>query len=93
MKALLLAAALANHDPAVGWPPPARYDHYYPGQLIVQMVDPSTFVRYCGRNAEACSFPRGAQCLVILPQGSPYVANLLRHERGHCNGWGRDHED
>ena len=81
--------------------PPAEYDRPYTGRLTVLKEDSYLLIRHvCNDtpNPVACSFRtydtvsgETLSCLILL---GPKVHNderALRHEIGHCNGWGGDH--
>jgi hypothetical protein len=81
--------------------PPAELDHYYEGDLTIKIVDSLEELReVCqldGENLLACSTRNRASCIIVLVKDevmrkrSWTTGMLLRHEMGHCNGWGADH--
>jgi hypothetical protein len=81
--------------------PPAEYDHYYEGDLTIKIVDSLEELReVCqleGSQLLACSTRNHSSCIIvmvkdeIMRQRSWTTGMLLRHEMGHCNGWGADH--
>jgi hypothetical protein len=81
--------------------PPAEYDHYYEGDLTIKIVDSlEELHEVCqleGDKLLACSTHNHSSCIIVLVkdevmrQRSWTTGMLLRHEMGHCNGWGGDH--
>jgi len=85
--------------------PPLQYDKPYTGGMLVirvghteeemKILCPMEFK--FGYPRLACSFHRPGVCVIIVASDEmirkygldPDVA--LRHEHGHCNGWGNDH--
>jgi hypothetical protein len=85
--------------------PPVQYDHPFDGILTVRRLSESDIVKVCDvRPVEypthlGCAFPGGRKphCLIyivnddVLASYGQNAKALLRHETGHCNGWGADH--
>jgi|SRR6516162_1137213 hypothetical protein len=81
--------------------PPAEFDHYYEGDLTIKIVDTlQELHEVCqldGENLLACSTRNHSSCIIVMVkdevmrQRSWTTGMLLRHEMGHCNGWGGDH--
>jgi len=81
--------------------PPVEYDHDYDGDLTIKMVDSIEELRaLCKVDAPqmlACSMHNSRSCLIIMVKDEVTRTRgwttglLLRHEIGHCNGWGGDH--
>jgi hypothetical protein len=91
------------------WAPPARYDHPYPGALIVHKIPQSQLPAACkalfarhnvsGRafgDIRGCS-AQGEKGWEVITIDKTYKKAtpdaVLRHETGHCNGWPSDHPD
>jgi hypothetical protein len=86
--------------------PPEKFDHFYPGDLTIMMVNTVDDLRAaCGLDAQAhpnllaCSIRKSSACLIIMVKDEVMRQHgwntglLLRHEIGHCNGWvGHDGE-
>jgi hypothetical protein len=86
--------------------PPLHFDRPYTGGMLVirRGNDPEQMKILCpmqppfGYPRLACSYSRPGACVIILASDEmiravgidPDVA--LRHEHGHCNGWGNDHK-
>jgi hypothetical protein len=82
--------------------PPVEFDHPYQGVLTIKIIATLDELRdICpGRMPVACSERArdGSSCTIwrlpdwqIETQHDEPVAVLMRHEIGHCNGWGDDH--
>lgn len=82
--------------------PPIEHDHPYAGKLKlirvktekeVSALCPATTFRY----KLGCAYPATQSCRVIivgdgvLEKAGYTYETVLRHELGHCNGWGGDH--
>jgi hypothetical protein len=111
---MILALALVSNV-AWEWNPPARYDHPYPGTMIVRLVHPRDVPAACralfaraGRDDlkrqvtptnRGCAYWSGDvnTCWIVAvdrptPDGRTTEA-VIRHERGHCNGWHHSHPE
>jgi hypothetical protein len=89
------------------WNPPARYDVPFPGAMHVYRMHPrevpaacgNLFARYglniqTGPMQRGCAAYEGNKCEIVTIDRPAYGTTpeaVLRHERGHCNGWGADH--
>ncbi len=101
--ALALAARAQTMNRDYPILPPVEYDHTYTGQLKVNVVRTTAEIRsHCNlpetSGALACSFRRAESCTIfILPEQELYrrgwdAKHVMRHEHGHCLGWGGDHK-
>jgi len=101
--ALLLALVPAAQAQVI---PPAQYDRPYGGSLTVNTVPTQrALAEICPQaaartpNMIGCAWrsPDGSQCRITLVSDAVLVAlgstraRILRHERGHCNGWPGHH--
>ena len=94
---------LRNNNPEWRTPkyfilPPVEYDHYYEGDLTIQIVQTLDELRTaCGKPTLACAFPFEKSCVIIMVDDVVMRTRgwntgvVLRHEIGHCNGWPEDH--
>lgn len=96
LMGVYLTPALAGGVPTV---PPAHYDHPHPDMLVIER-SPAEVDRICraiGAHSRsnsrivACAPIGKARCAIVIPVSHPQKAALVRHERGHCNGWPADH--
>jgi len=81
--------------------PPVEYDHLYDGDLTIKMVDTLEELHEICEITDpkllACSRRNEWSCVIIMVkdeimrQRNWTTGMLLRHEIGHCNGWGADH--
>jgi len=81
--------------------PPAEYDRFYEGDLTIKMVDTlEELHKLCqidNPKLLACSQRNQWSCVIVMVRdevmrGRNWTTGLLlRHEIGHCNGWGADH--
>lgn len=93
-------AAVFEH-PAQGaeWEmPPARYAGALKLPMEVRYRPASTFALYCGREADrdwigGCTVIANGRCYVTIREELPALDKIAvqAHERGHCNGWPRNH--
>lgn len=78
--------------------PPARFDHPYEGSVVIQTLQPANAYSVCAHNgapADGCSWvTKSRACVVVLPNNLSALERerFVRHELGHCNGWGANHE-
>lgn len=85
------------------WNPPVRFDHAYSGRTIYT-YGKSNYPWRCWAFAYACTYanyPAVGRCTMHMPYRDEVIAGvkfdltswyrLLRHERGHCNGWAPGH--
>jgi hypothetical protein len=85
--------------------PPVEHDHQYEGDLTITIVDTlEALYTICLHSPVtkpyllACSWRNDKSCLVVMVKDEVMRTRgyntglLLRHEIGHCNGWGREHE-
>ena len=103
-SAFCLAIAVMTANPvAAGSPlePPARFDFPYTGKLTLHKIDKPDVWLQCsdmGRevvrhDAAGCAIVGDGECTIYLAtktRRAP-VAEVLRHELAHCNGWPGDH--
>lgn len=68
--------------------PPARYD-YEPKEYYVRNFAPAELDAWCGARAKACTFFKTIYIRNDLPV--QWRACVLRHEKGHVNGWPATH--
>jgi hypothetical protein len=93
------SSAHAQGSPFAAVLPPAEFDHQFRGTLTVKRLPDGEALAAACRTKErfACTFPKGASCVIYMrsdadirdARWSPQI--VLRHEIGHCNGWGKDH--
>jgi hypothetical protein len=100
--AVLLATTLRAE-----WNPPARYDHPFNGRTEVRYMAPRDVPAACrkmlkGHNIavtqqqRGCAIRYGKVCKIIAidrPYYGTTPAAVVRHERGHCNGWHHSHPE
>jgi hypothetical protein len=106
LAALSVSAALTTGAAASPLEPPERFDHPYPGDVQINLMD-SRFVgkkcrEWCaGRSpadAVGCAWvadDSARTCVVVIAartKKAPIEA-ILRHEIAHCNGWPADHPE
>lgn len=78
-----------------GYLPPREYDHPYYGKLDVQIVTASRARELCPRFGVACVVEQSPSLCIIVVNGeyARWLARIVRHEVGHCNGWPSTHPD
>src|SRR5262249_33665765 len=102
LKRLWLANSPPEPPPRSADLPPEEFDHPYKGKLTIMRL-PLKDVRLRCANAItvmpgpvlACArvSADGSDCTIFLPSDDVIRASgkipdeVLRHERGHCNGW------
>ena len=102
----VLAIGSANAQYGLQTLPPVKFDHPYAGKLTIKVMPndqamwaacPRSIAKYGA--SSGCAFPSVGSCLIYVRDqawyrkqgGIGYYNALLRHEIGHCNGWGADH--
>jgi hypothetical protein len=84
--------------------PPVEYDHPFDGKATIYYATDEIW-NPCGKTRKdypdgdlaGCAWPHDGQCTIIIAPLkilrkyglTPRI--VLRHELGHCNGWGQDH--
>jgi hypothetical protein len=102
-----LVAPERLYDAQATWDPPARYDKPFPGRTVVRQLPPRQVANACrelfgargldiavGLAQRGCAVHLGDQCQIISIDRPAYGTTpeaVIRHERGHCNGWPADH--
>jgi hypothetical protein len=83
--------------------PPVEYDHPYKGKLTVETVATRAQLQGVCAAAQAwslaCAFPSAdfSSCRIVIVDDKIiremgwWREAIMRHEIGHCNGWGSDH--
>ena len=76
--------------------PPSRFDHEPAMHYEVRYRLASVFKMYCGTSHHkvgGCTVVENGVCYVTIREelGARDRADVLRHEKGHCNGWSRNH--
>ncbi len=79
--------------------PPKEYDRPYAGKLEIVTTDLEKMKTLCPntRGPMACTWLYSDRCVIYITSDdivrkrrlTPEM--VLRHEMGHCNGWGPDH--
>src|SRR5262245_56139379 len=96
---LIASAAQAQSPRTIIWLhsiPPVEFDKPYTGKLSIQRfsVLPCTTSKYAcawrAKDLSWCYIAMGSD--KILATAHQTYASVMRHELGHCNGWGADHE-
>lgn len=81
----VIAIALAGYYVAR---PPAQFDHAFRGPVVVRYATLPQLVTLCGGAALGCTaIGNGSGRCVITIAKVGQDAELIRHERAHCNGW------
>ena len=84
--------------------PPVEYDHPFDGRASIFYSDKQIWqdchidkTKYPDGDLAGCAWPHNGECTIIIAPlnilkkyGLTYRI-VLRHELGHCNGWGQDH--
>lgn len=104
IRILSICAILAG---CTTWNPPAEFDGPFAGEMVVQRMPQANVQASCdamfawaGYDIETtpqqlgCAAEVSGVCYIItidrMTDGVTPQA-VLRHERGHCNGWPEDH--
>src|SRR5262249_35104795 len=81
--------------------PPVQFDHPYSGRATIYYATEEPW-EACGlKRVEGtlagCAWLRDGECTIIIAPESAFKKHglttrlVIRHEIGHCNGWGKDH--
>ena len=98
--ALALLAMLAVVAPALAGTIPLRYDHPHPDMILVEKsaVEVDRICKAIGGKLTKANGHFGGcapigvkKCAVVVVRNHPLRAEIIRHERAHCNGWGAHH--
>jgi hypothetical protein len=81
---LTIAVTLALHAP------PARYD-FEPQNYVVLRLSTAEVEKLCGVPTVGCAYPPMRTIVVDDSLSGDLLQRVLRHERGHINGWPADH--
>jgi hypothetical protein len=106
LAVLATSATLAIPSGASASPlePPERFDHPYPGDVQINLMD-SRFVGKECREWGAGKSPSDAvgcawvaddgTCVVVIAKRTKKapIEAIIRHEIAHCNGWPADHPE
>lgn len=94
MKVLIVLVGLLLATPASADPrwvtPPARYNHAFPGKVVVYAHAFPLAWWLCGGLVYGCAFMVPGQCTIHVWRPK-YNLSLYQHELAHCNGWPYNH--
>ena len=73
--------------------PPVEYDHPFKGRMTIRIASTKALAKICylALTTEACARLRAGICEVYIASDFYRDQIMLRHEIGHCNGWGSHH--
>src|SRR5258708_144015 len=102
LAALSITSAFASNPAA--FLPPQRFNHSYKGKIVIHQGNYFYVAWHCGPGAYSCSPVGGRKgvCDIIVSALESHgpgrgaidqagYRNLIRHERGHSNGWPASH--
>lgn len=100
---------VTHEDGSVTWNPPKQYDHAFDGKETIRLLPQPEVVEACRRlfadagfdipvkpTQKGCAVFKGRNGIIIAidkPYRGSTTEAVIRHERGHLNGWGEDHPD
>lgn len=106
---ILASSPTTHADGSITWNPPKRYDHAFDGKETIRRLPQSEVPEACkklfkdagldievGPNQKGCGVYRGKNGIIIVidrPFMGAAPEAVIRHERGHLNGWPSDHRD
>jgi hypothetical protein len=95
-KAMPPSAAKPIAKPGSDKLPPAEFDHAFIGEVrIVTVYSDAELIKACQTfTTVACAQTVNRVCVVHIRDNVERVVSrdiVMRHEVGHCNGWGKDH--
>lgn len=85
----LCVAIAAFSDPAGAYDvarPPVQFDRPFRGPTTIRFLTLDQLAHLCGGPALGCTAIGGARCDINIAHVGQ-DAELIRHERAHCNGW------
>jgi hypothetical protein len=68
-------------------PPPPEYDHEPESRYSIARLLADEVMRACFGIAVACTIPKRRVIVVDKSLKGPLLDKVLRHEKGHLNGW------
>jgi hypothetical protein len=105
----MIFAVLLSVSLRAEWNPPPQYDHEFPGKTEVTLLHPRDVPSACRKmfrdgghkiavtqQQRGCAIRYGKVCKIIAidrPRYGTTPEAVIRHERGHCNGWHHSHPD
>jgi hypothetical protein len=106
---ILASSPTTHADGSVTWNPPKRYDHAFDGKETIRHLPQAEVPEACrrlfrdagleisvGPKQKGCAVYQGKNGTIIVvdkPFGGATPDAIIRHERGHLNGWPADHPD
>lgn len=109
MQLYLAGGPTTHEDGSVTWNPPRRYDHAFDGVETILRLPQSEVMEACRRlfaeagydipvkpTQKGCAVFKGKNGTIIVidkPYRGSTPEDVIRHERGHLNGWPEDHPD
>lgn len=106
---VMISDPITHPGGSVTWTPPKRYDHPFDGVETIRRLPKSQVPGACARlfkeagldisvgpRQMGCAVYRGNKGTIIVidkPVGGITPDAVIRHERGHLNGWPADHPD
>lgn len=106
---LLASGPATHADGSVTWNPPARYDRPFKGKETIYQLPQSEVAEACSKlfadagldipvspKQKGCAVYKGRNGIIIAidkPFEGATPEAVIRHERGHLNGWDQDHSD
>ena len=104
---ILASSPTTHADGSVTWNPPKRYDHAFDGKETIRRLPQAEVPEACrrlfrdagleisvGPKQKGCAVYQGKNGTIIVvdkPFGGATPDAIIRHERGHLNGWPADH--
>lgn len=108
-QATAASSPVAHEDGSVTWNPPKRFDHPFDGKAIIIRLPQPEVVNACRKifddadleievteRQKGCAVFKGKTgTIIVIDQlyGGATPEAVIRHERGHLNGWPADHPD
>jgi hypothetical protein len=106
---VLAGGPTTHDDGSVTWNPPKRYDKPFDGKETLRLMPQKEVVEACRKLFKkagldikvtpkqlGCAVYKGKNGTIIAidkPVGGVTPEAVIRHERGHLNGWDQHHSD